>query len=624
MRQNGMSSNEGFVSCFDKEGEEDRGTFWKKVLDEEEIQKIEEMPVLYSGMLFRSRTEIERQYYFELKPGLLLYRAESKGSTIVGVTKLSFQRLDTFQTVDKLYGFRIFTNTSQTRLTSTVRDEILGWYRKLSPMLVNRDFFSRYELKEILGEGAFSQVYKVVEKKTNLVYAAKVVKHKMIASDRRGVLLMKQEIDIMRQLDHPNIVKLIEVQEVHNAVILVMEHVEGCELKKMMMTLSFNDVGNIVRAMTSACAYLESVNIVHRDLKPSNIMIIGTEGKISKNNVKIIDFGLATFVCDKLLLTKCGTPGYIAPEILNAHSRERLTVRHNLDVYSIGIIFYEMVFKMNPFKEGLKNESRKVVRKNAANCVDMDKISIYKNEFDDKWNELMRVMIFKGEFDRPTPTKLLQYEAIQTGRTPRSDYTAAAIEEGKIACHMAEQKYTFKVNPTRFTLIKKPRMDAYRPRELDTIVSDGRLAIISYENLRDNSPESLAVLSPINNRREQYRRRDTTENKSDVSIEHKITTRPEGEINSPLDQRFKGRLRDQSPFLKTYEKAHDPTRSTEFTSNFGQLVSNKSVSVDKLPHSNNPTRKSNNYSTKKQTLMDSESSYRGMLVLHQCNNADHV
>lgn len=243
----------------------------------------------------------------------------------------------------------------------------MEWYKHLSRMLVNRDFFSKYEVRELLGEGAFSQVYKIIDKKSQLTYAAKVVKHKVIVSDRRGVLLMKQEIDIMRQLNHANIVKLIEVQEVHNAVILVLELVPGCELKKILMTLTFQDVTNITKAVVNVTAYLESLNIVHRDLKPSNIMISAMPGKISTSSVKVIDFGLAAFLSEKLLLVKCGTPGYIAPEILNTHSKDRIIVRQNIDVYSVGIILYEMIYKQNPFKDIANNESRLVVRKNAGN-----------------------------------------------------------------------------------------------------------------------------------------------------------------------------------------------------------------------------------------------------------------
>ena len=79
-------------------------------------------------------------------------------------------------------------------------------------------------MRNVIGEGAFSQVYKVLSKDSKETYAAKVIKHKQIYSDPRGPALIKLEIDVLRRVDHPNIARLVEVHEVQGAVVIVLEY----------------------------------------------------------------------------------------------------------------------------------------------------------------------------------------------------------------------------------------------------------------------------------------------------------------------------------------------------------------------------------------------------------------
>lgn len=475
------------------------------------------------------------------------------------------------------------------------KDVIIEWQKHLSKMLVNRDFFSKYELREILGEGGFSQVYRVIEKKTGKVSAAKVIKHKMIYSDKRGVLLMKQEIDIMRQLDHPNIVKLIEVQEVHNAVVLIMEYVDGSELKKLNMGLSFQDVITIVHAILSVLSYLENLGIVHRDLKPSNIMI--TKGEfVQTDSVKLFDFGLAAFLSEKLLLTKCGTPGYIAPEILCASSKDKIVVSPSVDVYSLGIILYEMLFKSNPFKDASKPDSKRVVRKNAQSSIDYDRPCIYKPFITPQFMQLLVDMTQKSDITRPLASTLLESEVFKavckTGRKEKKSPDYHPMLEENVVSQLSKDTYRFKVNQNRFRA-DSPTIKRFLPRPTPLLIDP--ITTLDPE-VRASQPEEL--LSPINNTRNKYKGRDFEEYSA--------------QSPTSLDKRYKNRDRTMSP-LADPSDAQIPTRfSTRATSSAGKLES----------HERHRHASSHN---KVKTLgeMD-DKGYKGMFVLHQVKEESQI
>jgi calcium/calmodulin-dependent protein kinase I len=598
-----------FVSCFDKDSDDDpRGSFWKRISDIKEIAEIERRPTLIESLLHKNKLENEKEPYFVLKQGLLYYTSSLDNPVIVGIAKLSFQKIEVFQSsvgTEKIYGIRIYSSLCQTKLLSTNRDLIVDWYSYLSPMLINRDFFSKYELKELLGEGAFSQVYRVIDRKSGTAYAAKVIKHKMIHGDQRGVLLMKQEIDIMRQLDHPNIVKLYEVQEVNNAVILIQEILQGCELKKMNMKLTFQNVLAILKSLVSVIAYLEGLGIVHRDLKPSNIMIVGgeTSEKLMKISTKVIDFGLATFLTEKLILTKCGTPGYIAPEILNQSSRDKIVVNPNVDVYSLGIILYEMVYKSNPFKELIgKNDSKKVVRKNSQSFLDFSKPMMYKSEIENRVIDLMKEMTHRDERERPLASQLLHNPVILNGNSlfRNSDYHPHIDENVKSM--LASSPYSFKVNKSKFNQfskegVKKP-VQKKRPLKLNLKFIDDPCTTMIY--MEQNSPIHHQILSPLQKKDKYIRDHFVYGEKIDGP----------GSAAS-LEKRFRGMKRSDSP-LQASDNYLDPSQAMNQSRN-----SFRTSSVGKANH------KSQLVATKKNTGIGMHStSGGGLFVLQKCDYRD--
>lgn len=147
--------------------------------------------------------------------------------------------------------------------------------------------------------------------------------------------------------------KLEELHESKNSVYLVLELLEGGELFNHISSknsLTVKSVQRILNCLLKALKYLHSNDIMHRDLKPEN-MILKQKGELEENTLKLVDFGLSSY-CDmeEYLFKRCGTPGYVAPEIINSSSKENVKFTPKVDVFSAGIIFYILLIGKSPFK----------------------------------------------------------------------------------------------------------------------------------------------------------------------------------------------------------------------------------------------------------------------------------
>lgn len=130
---------------------------------------------------------------------------------------------------------------------------------------------------------------------------------------------MLLEIDVLRRLRHPNVIALYEVYESTKYIHLLLPYLEGGELFERIKAKGLykeSDAVIVMRHFLSALAYLAENKVVHRDLKPENL-ILATKG--DDHDLRIADFGLATILTDdeKVLFLRCGSPGYVAPELLD-------------------------------------------------------------------------------------------------------------------------------------------------------------------------------------------------------------------------------------------------------------------------------------------------------------------
>ena len=205
----------------------------------------------------------------------------------------------------------------------------------------------KYKILDKLGSGSFGKVYLAQNKYTKEKVAMKEIKkaNKDLLSDGE----IKDEIEILKSLDHPDIVRIIESYNTKDSYVLVTEYCEGGELYDQVRNqLSETQIAVIFKQLLSGLAYLHSHNIVHRDLKLENILIQEIEKSKTTGedlfNIKIIDFGTARiFDNKKKPQSIVGSSYYIAPEVLNQKYGKEC------DLWSVGVILYMFVVGHAPF-----------------------------------------------------------------------------------------------------------------------------------------------------------------------------------------------------------------------------------------------------------------------------------
>mmetsp|Transcript_19140 Transcript_19140/g.34908 ORF Transcript_19140/g.34908 Transcript_19140/m.34908 type:complete len:506 (-) Transcript_19140:2424-3941(-) len=202
--------------------------------------------------------------------------------------------------------------------------------------------WTRYERLDELGRGTFGIVYRAKSLETQHLRAVKMIfKAKVKAED---MLQFTAEIEVLRTLDHPNILKLYEFYEDSKCFYLVTEYLAGGELFDFIIkqqALSESMAAQVMNQLLSAVNYCHKNNIVHRDLKPENLLL-AEAGSLSQ--IKVIDFGTSTLkLPGQTLQNLKGTAYYIAPEMLGKPYNEKC------DLWSCGVILHVMLSGTAPF-----------------------------------------------------------------------------------------------------------------------------------------------------------------------------------------------------------------------------------------------------------------------------------
>ncbi|CAD8166289.1 unnamed protein product [Paramecium octaurelia] len=306
--------------------------------------------------------------------------------------------------------------------------QITEWFDQLKLYCIQVDFLNNYSIGNLIGKGTYGKVYKAIQKQNKSEYAVKTF-DKSNLQKQIEIEAILREIDILRIVQHPRVIKLLETYESETHIFVVYELLKGGELKQLMNEKKLNQEQcvSIIYKIIDALAYIHSKGIIHRDLKPENLIF-----RYAQNieDIVIADFGLADFYRKdgKYLFARCGTAGYLAPELIMNKIYD-----YKVDVYSVGIVFYMLINGgKSPFE---KIDYATQLQQNMLSNIDLKKL-IITNECSD----LLSKMIDANPLSRITsqqakihPLFHKQHEKIEmsTARLPKS-LTISLIDTPKI------------------------------------------------------------------------------------------------------------------------------------------------------------------------------------------------
>lgn len=289
---------------------------------------------------------------------------------------------------------------------------------------------NRYELGRTLGQGTFAKVYHGRNLASGESVAIKVIDKEKVM--RVGMIdQIKREISVMRLVRHPNVVQLHEVMASKSKIYFAMEYVRGGELFARVARgrLKEDAARRYFHQLVGAVDFCHSRGVYHRDLKPENLLVD------EHGNLKVSDFGLSALrECQKqdgLLHTTCGTPAYVAPEIINKKGYDGAKA----DIWSCGVILFVLLAGYLPFHDAnLVEMYRKISRADVK----------YPQWFSPELRRLMPKLLEPNPNNRITIEKLVDHPWFKKGYRPAvmlaQPHASSSLKDVQVAFSNADHK----------------------------------------------------------------------------------------------------------------------------------------------------------------------------------------
>ena len=264
----------------------------------------------------------------------------------------------------KHYGLKFIKKQNYEELYHTDELVIDTWFEALKRYCILTKFRCYFESIKVIGKGNFAKVFLVRRLTDNKEFAVKVFSKSVIMQDELEKKCLVYEVKMMRLMTHPRVLRLHELYEGENFIYCLCELYKGSDLLNAIVKRGSQPEQKaltITMQILEGLAYMHSMRIIHRDLKPENIIFKAS----SDIDLGIVDLGFATHEEDyRKLFVRCGTPGYVAPEILNDRDYDC-----KVDVYSAGIILYIILTGRIPFNG---NSYKQIVYKNMKGVINFD------------------------------------------------------------------------------------------------------------------------------------------------------------------------------------------------------------------------------------------------------------
>ena len=261
------------------------------------------------------------------------------------------------------------------------------------PLKTSAEF---YRIGKMLGKGAFGRVNLAMHKLSEQLVAVKSINKQYLSEDESSKKKVMQEVLILQKIRHDHIVRLYDSFETQKHIVFVIELCSGGDLLNYVRRrrrLTEDVAKYIFKQVTEGLYYCHAKNIVHRDIKLDNLLL-DSEGK-----VKICDFGVSKLISENELMNEqCGTPAYIAPEIL----KDKGYSGFGVDVWSLGVCLFAMLYGTVPFKANNMSELHQLILKGKYSLKDD------KAELSDVAKDLIRKLL------EPDCRKRIKIEEVRT------------------------------------------------------------------------------------------------------------------------------------------------------------------------------------------------------------------
>ena len=336
------------------QSEGNTSSFWQPV-----NKPLPSNSIIFSSMLYLPTKSNQ------LKPRLVsltnshIYRFGKLHQAIKKISCIYWKKLESFTETndeEERFGFRLGFNSNFQDFYTKNSLELDTWIKHLGSLVILSDFKEDFVVLKTIGKGNYGSVKLVVDRHTHEQYAMKYLASSLLQNNMLSLLNLKNEIQVLRSLDHPGVMKLDRVYEENSKVYLIFKYYPDKDLFDRLLTVnrySEKTASALAFNLLETVAYMHSKSFIHRDLKLENILMRSGN---SDSEIVVCDFGLACCSKDVKNIPKCGSPGYVAPEIL---FNEDYTTK--VDIFSVGVIVYILLSGNSPFEASTKE---KVLLKN--------------------------------------------------------------------------------------------------------------------------------------------------------------------------------------------------------------------------------------------------------------------
>jgi tRNA A-37 threonylcarbamoyl transferase component Bud32 len=392
--------------------------------------------IIKEGYLYRiSESGKLKKIYFKLINNHLFY-FKNKDSAHIGMNclirafiKESYAR----EINDKDYFcFKLIFGKKEREYFVDNEEEYSLWLNIFKKILHCENINDLYNIQNKIGQGKYAPVYKGMHKTKERIVAIKILEKENISANE--INMIKNEIDILKICQHPNIVKLYDVIEDSEKIHIIMELIEGPDLfsylEKKNFDINESEASKIIYELSSALFYLNVFGIIHRDIKPENILLTKNS---SNYDIKIIDFGLGIILGpEEKSEQPFGTISFVAPEVLLGNGYDK-----SVDIWCVGVLAYLLLVGRLPFDHPDDDENE-IARQTINDPVPFVEEK-WKN-ISDEAKSFVNKCLQKDPADRIKITELLEHDWIKKyiskeQKDKKSIETLSSHEVLKILCH---------------------------------------------------------------------------------------------------------------------------------------------------------------------------------------------